>query len=64
LTERKTINRFIIQDYYEGAVKNYESIAGKRFDPKNGWSQVPENNFEAAVAYGRADAYQTLLLNW
>jgi hypothetical protein len=58
---RKTIDRKPIEEWFNIAIARYEVEAGKEYDPCDGYSQVPENNFRAFVTYGKIITLKSIL---
>lgn len=53
--------RNFLLERFETLKERYKENAGKKYDPNDGWDQVPRNNIQAAMAYGALDEVKTLL---
>lgn len=71
------ITRAEIERRIDNAIQEYAEITGRRYDPTNGWAQIPRGpkmiemaglgeqrrEFVAAIKYGEIDALERLLDN-
>jgi hypothetical protein len=58
---RKTIDRKPIEEWFDRAVAQYEVETGKEYDPRNGYAQVPKDNFQAFMTYGKIITLKSIL---
>jgi len=58
---RKTVKTEQVRRLYEISKQNYWGFAGKRYDINNGTAQIPKNNLDAAVEFGKIVALESLL---
>ena len=60
---RKTIKIAHIEKELDRYIKYYEKYAMKKYDEYNGTSQIPKNNLDAAVEFGKVKMLEKLLEN-